>query len=54
MIRAHILICAGAGCISSGGHALKDVLAAELKKRGLDGKLKSSKRAAWGHATSAR
>jgi NADP-reducing hydrogenase subunit HndC len=36
MIRAHILICAGAGCLSSGGNALKDVLAAELKKRGLD------------------
>jgi NADP-reducing hydrogenase subunit HndC len=40
MIRAHILVCAGAGCISSGGHALKDVLAAELKKRGLDGEIK--------------
>ena len=40
MIRAHILICAGAGCISSGGHALKDVLAAELKKRGLDEEIK--------------
>jgi NADH:ubiquinone oxidoreductase subunit F (NADH-binding)/(2Fe-2S) ferredoxin/Pyruvate/2-oxoacid:ferredoxin oxidoreductase delta subunit len=40
MIRAHILICAGAGCISSGGHALKDVLAGELKKRGLDGEIK--------------
>ncbi len=36
MIRAHILVCAGAGCISCGGNALKDVLAAELKKRGLD------------------
>jgi len=40
MIRAHILVCAGAGCISSGGNALKDVLAAELKKRGLDGEIK--------------
>ncbi|MGA3284579.1 MAG: NADH-ubiquinone oxidoreductase-F iron-sulfur binding region domain-containing protein, partial [Verrucomicrobiota bacterium] len=40
MIRAHILICAGAGCISSGGNALKDMLAAELKKRGLDGEVK--------------
>ena len=40
MIRAHILICAGAGCISSGGNALKDVLAAELKKRGLDDEIK--------------
>ena len=40
MIRAHILVCAGAGCISSGGNALKDVLATELKKRGLDGEVK--------------
>jgi len=40
MIRAHILVCAGAGCISSGGNALRDVLAAELKKRGLDGEIK--------------
>jgi len=40
MIRAHILVCAGAGCISSGGNALKDVLAAELKKRGLDEEIK--------------
>ncbi|HXR04017.1 MAG TPA: NADH-quinone oxidoreductase subunit NuoF [Verrucomicrobiae bacterium] len=40
MIRAHILVCAGAGCLSSGGNALKDVLAAELKKRGLDEEIK--------------
>jgi NADP-reducing hydrogenase subunit HndC len=40
MIRTHILVCAGAGCISSGGNALKDVLAAELKKRGLDEEIK--------------
>jgi NADP-reducing hydrogenase subunit HndC len=40
MIRTHILVCAGAGCISSGGHALKDVLATELKKRGLDQEIK--------------
>ncbi len=40
MIRTHILVCAGAGCISSGGNALKDMLAAELKKRGLDGEVK--------------
>ncbi|HXR45871.1 MAG TPA: NADH-quinone oxidoreductase subunit NuoF [Candidatus Limnocylindrales bacterium] len=40
MIRAHILVCAGAGCISCGGHALKDVLATELKKRGLDEEIK--------------
>ena len=39
MIRSHILVCAGAGCISSGGHALKDALAHELKGRGLDGEI---------------
>ncbi len=36
MIRTHILVCAGAGCLSSGGHALKDALEHELKARGLD------------------
>jgi NADH:ubiquinone oxidoreductase subunit F (NADH-binding)/(2Fe-2S) ferredoxin/Pyruvate/2-oxoacid:ferredoxin oxidoreductase delta subunit len=35
MIRTHCLVCAGAGCLSSGGHALKDALAHELKVRGL-------------------
>ncbi len=40
MIRAHVLVCAGAGCISSGGNALKDTLAAELIKRGLDEEIK--------------
>ena len=39
MIRSHILVCAGAGCLSSGGHALKDALAHELKARGLDGEI---------------
>lgn len=36
MIRSHILVCAGAGCLSSGSRALKDALAAELQRRGLD------------------
>lgn len=40
MIRAHCLICAGAGCISSGAHALKEALAAELKQRGLDNEIR--------------
>lgn len=40
MIRAHCLICAGAGCISSGAHALKDALTAELKQRGLDNEIR--------------
>lgn len=40
MIRAHCLVCAGAGCISSGGNAVKDALAAELKSRGLDNEIR--------------
>jgi NADH:ubiquinone oxidoreductase subunit F (NADH-binding)/(2Fe-2S) ferredoxin/Pyruvate/2-oxoacid:ferredoxin oxidoreductase delta subunit len=36
MIRSHVLLCAGAGCLSCGCSAVKDALAAELKKRGLD------------------
>ncbi len=40
MIRSHILVCAGAGCISSGGHAMRDALRDELKKRGLDEEIK--------------
>ena len=40
MIRSHILVCAGAGCISSGGHAMRDALRGELKKRGLDEEIK--------------
>jgi NADP-reducing hydrogenase subunit HndC len=36
MIRTHILVCGGAGCISSGGHAMRERLAEELKKHGLD------------------
>lgn len=40
MIRSHILCCAGAGCLSCGGHALKDALDHELKARGLDNEIK--------------
>jgi NADH-quinone oxidoreductase subunit F len=40
MIRAHCLVCAGAGCLSSGGHALKDALTHELAARGLDNEIK--------------
>ena len=36
MIRSHVLVCGGAGCLSSGCHAVQDVLASELKKRKLD------------------
>jgi NADH:ubiquinone oxidoreductase subunit F (NADH-binding)/(2Fe-2S) ferredoxin/Pyruvate/2-oxoacid:ferredoxin oxidoreductase delta subunit len=40
MIRTHCLVCAGAGCLSSGGHALKDALTRELRARGLDNEIK--------------
>jgi NADH-quinone oxidoreductase subunit F len=36
MIRSHVLVCGGAGCLSSGCHAVQDALASELKKRKLD------------------
>jgi NADH-quinone oxidoreductase subunit F len=36
MIRSHVLVCGGVGCISSGCHAVQEALASELKKRGLD------------------
>jgi NADP-reducing hydrogenase subunit HndC len=36
MIRSHILVCAGAGCMSCGCSALKDALGNELKKQNLD------------------
>ena len=40
MVRSHILMCAGAGCLSSGGTSLRDALAAELKKRGLEDEIR--------------
>ena len=36
MIRSHVLVCGGAGCLSSGCHAVQEALVAELKKRNLD------------------
>jgi NADH:ubiquinone oxidoreductase subunit F (NADH-binding)/(2Fe-2S) ferredoxin/Pyruvate/2-oxoacid:ferredoxin oxidoreductase delta subunit len=36
----HILICAGTGCISSGSLEVKETLAGELKKRGLQEKVR--------------
>ncbi len=35
MIRSHVLVCGGAGCLSSGCHAVQETLVAELKKRSL-------------------
>ena len=40
MVRSHILMCAGAGCLSSGGTSLRDALAAELKKCGLEDEIR--------------
>jgi len=36
MIRSNVLVCGGAGCLSSGCHAVQDALKQELTKRGLD------------------
>jgi NADH:ubiquinone oxidoreductase subunit F (NADH-binding)/(2Fe-2S) ferredoxin/ferredoxin len=33
--RTHLLVCAGTGCVSCGAFALKDALAAEIARRGL-------------------
>ncbi len=36
MYRAHVLICGGTGCTSSGSQKIQDTLAAELKANGLE------------------
>ena len=35
LYRAHVLICGGAGCISSGCHAVKEEFIRELQANGL-------------------
>ncbi len=40
MIRAHVLICSGTGCTSSGSAAVREALAAELEKRELTEEIK--------------
>ncbi len=40
MIRAHVLICAGTGCTSSGSAAVRQALKDELVKKGLDEEIK--------------
>ncbi|MBQ2325397.1 MAG: NAD(P)H-dependent oxidoreductase subunit E, partial [Clostridia bacterium] len=40
MIRAHVLICAGTGCTSSGSAAVRSALSAELEKHGLTEEIK--------------
>jgi NADH:ubiquinone oxidoreductase subunit F (NADH-binding)/(2Fe-2S) ferredoxin/Pyruvate/2-oxoacid:ferredoxin oxidoreductase delta subunit len=39
-VRSHLLLCGGTGCRASGGMTLKDVLEAELEKRGLSDEMK--------------
>ncbi len=36
LYRSHVLVCAGAGCVSSGCKAVEDALVAEVKKLGLE------------------
>ncbi|HHV61324.1 MAG TPA: NADH-quinone oxidoreductase subunit NuoF [Firmicutes bacterium] len=38
--RAHVLVCAGAGCVSSGCKAVEQALRAEVAQQGLDGEVK--------------
>jgi NADH:ubiquinone oxidoreductase subunit F (NADH-binding)/(2Fe-2S) ferredoxin len=38
--RANLMICGGTGCIAGGGLKLKDALAAELRRKGLDEEFK--------------
>ena len=35
MYRAHVLICGGTGCTSSGSVAIQETLAKQLKEKGL-------------------
>ncbi len=39
-VRAHVLVCAGTGCTSSGSAAIRERMVAELKKRGIDDEVK--------------
>ena len=40
MIRAHVLVCAGTGCTSSGSAAVREAMAKELENRGLQDEVK--------------
>lgn len=40
LIRSHVLVCAGAGCVSSGCHATQQALVEELSMQGLQGEIK--------------
>jgi len=38
--RSHVIVCAGAGCVSSGCRAVSDALQAEMLRHGLDQEIK--------------
>lgn len=40
LVRAHVLVCGGTGCTSSGSKKVQEVLQAELVKQGLDKEIK--------------
>ena len=40
MYRAHVLICGGTGCTSSGSVAIQETLAKQLKEKGLEEEVK--------------
>ncbi|HHY46755.1 MAG TPA: NADH-quinone oxidoreductase subunit NuoF [Firmicutes bacterium] len=40
LYRAHVLVCGGAGCVSSGCRAVQEALKSELAKQGLDKEIK--------------
>lgn len=41
LVRAHVLICGGTGCTSSGSRAVREALEAELEKQGLAKEIKT-------------
>ena len=40
MYRSHVLVCAGAGCVSSGCQAVKQALLEQIKKHGLENEVR--------------
>ena len=40
MYRCHVLVCAGAGCVSSGEEAVRDALASEISRAGISSEVK--------------
>ena len=46
--RAHVLICAGTGCVASGAYKVMDVFIEEIRRQGLDAEVKVVKRGCGG------